>query len=310
MSARKNPRVSIGLPVFNGEDYLEEAIKSILSQTFEDFELIISDNASADRTGEICLTYAHQDRRISYHNNAENRGAAWNFNRVFELSSGEYFKWAAHDDVCAPTLLERCVEVFDSAPSSVVLCYPRTSVIDENGSPLWEHWNDLDIQEDQPHKRLRHLTRNIDGMLNPILGLIRSSALRKTRGFGTYLSADYVLLAEIALLGGFREVPEFLFFRRFHKGMSREANPTDGEIADWFLTDAKKRMYLEYWTVFFQHLISINRSHLGLSEKLRCYYAFAPAWLWIWRGPLASELLRLPSQLASNLVTIKKSGCS
>lgn len=305
----KSPRVSVGLPVFNGDNYLEEAIKSILSQTFEDFELIISDNASTDRTREICLTYADQDKRISYHNNTENRGAAWNFNHVFELSSGEYFKWAAHDDICAPTFLERCIEVFDNTTFSVVLCYPRTRVIDENGSLLWEHWNDLEIRENKPHRRLYHLTRNIDGMLNPILGLIRSSALRKTRLFGTYLSADYVLLAELVLLGEFREVPEFLFFRRFHKDMSREANPADGEISDWFLTGSDKRIHLEYWTVLFQHLVSINRSHLTRYEKLRSYCAFAPSWIWNWRGPLASELLRLPSQLASNLVTRKGSEC-
>src|SRR5688572_10868700 len=98
----KNPRVSIGLPVYNGENYLAEAIDSILAQTFEDFELIISDNASTDRTQEICEAYAAKDGRIRYYRSEVNKGSAWNFNRVFELARGEYFKWAAHDDYIAP----------------------------------------------------------------------------------------------------------------------------------------------------------------------------------------------------------------
>ena len=107
------PRVSIGMPVFNGENYLAEALDSLLTQTFSDFELIISDNASTDKTEEICRAYAVRDQRIRYFRNQENLGASRNYNRVFELSSGEYFKWAAHDDLCAPEFLGRCVDVLD-----------------------------------------------------------------------------------------------------------------------------------------------------------------------------------------------------
>jgi glycosyltransferase involved in cell wall biosynthesis len=306
MGIKKNPRISIGLPVYNGEKFLEQTLDSILAQTFEDYELVISDNASTDRTEEICRTYANQDKRISYYRNPENRGAAWNYNRVFALSSGKYFKWAAHDDICAPRLLERCIEVFDNNPSSVVLCYPRSSMIDENGSVLWEHWLDLNIEEDKPHQRLSHLIRNLDGLPNPIFGLIRSSSLSKTRGHGTYLSADYVLLAELALLGEFREVPEFLFYNRLHKGSSREANPKERDAADWFLPDSGKGIIMEYWTVFIQHLISIKLSPIDSVEKLRCYYKFAPAWLWIWRDPLARELLNLPNQVLASLLSTRK----
>jgi glycosyltransferase involved in cell wall biosynthesis len=91
----KIPRVSIGLPVFNGEKYLAEALDSILSQTYRDFKLIISDNASTDRTEQICREYAAKDRRIRYYRNEKNIGAPKNFNRVFELSSGKYFRWDA-----------------------------------------------------------------------------------------------------------------------------------------------------------------------------------------------------------------------
>ena len=99
------PRVSIGLPVYNGENFLEFALDSILGQTFQDFELIISDNASTDATESICRRYAAKDSRIRYYRNPNNQGAAQNYNRVFALARGEYFKWAAHDDVCKPNYL-------------------------------------------------------------------------------------------------------------------------------------------------------------------------------------------------------------
>jgi glycosyltransferase involved in cell wall biosynthesis len=120
----RTPRVSIGLPVYNGENYLAETLDSILAQTFTDFEVIISDNASTDRTETICRQYAAQDRRIRYLRNTSNLGAAKNYNRVFELSQGEYFKWNGHDDPLAPVFLERCVAVLDRHPG-VVLCFAR-----------------------------------------------------------------------------------------------------------------------------------------------------------------------------------------
>ncbi len=129
------PRVSVGLAVYNGENYLREAIDSILAQTFTDFELILSDNASTDKTQEICLEYAAKDKRIRYYRNDQNIGGIRNQIRTVELSRGEYYKLAAHDDVCAPDFLEKCVEVLDRDPS-VVLCYPKTKIIDENGNFL------------------------------------------------------------------------------------------------------------------------------------------------------------------------------
>ena len=104
------PRVTIGLPVYNGENYLAAAIESLLSQTFTDFELVICDNGSTDRTEQVCRAYAARDARIRYYREVENRGLAWNFSRTFELARGEYFKWHAHDDLCGPTLLRGALE--------------------------------------------------------------------------------------------------------------------------------------------------------------------------------------------------------
>ena len=99
------PKVSIGMPVYNGEGYIQSAIESILQQDFTDFELIISDNGSNDKTQAICKQFAQIDSRVIYHRSDRNRGAAWNYNRLFDLSRGEYFKWQAHDDLCRPQFI-------------------------------------------------------------------------------------------------------------------------------------------------------------------------------------------------------------
>src|SRR6185369_4346332 len=107
------PSVSIGLPVYNGVNYLRQALDSLLAQTFGDWELILSDNGSTDATESICREFAARDGRIRYLREPVNRGATWNFNRVFELSRAPLFRWAAHDDVCSPELLERCVAALE-----------------------------------------------------------------------------------------------------------------------------------------------------------------------------------------------------
>ena len=97
MAARmsgQGPRVSLGMPIHNAERYLEEALESLLGQSFDDFELVISDNASTDKTGDICRAYAAKDERIKYVCMRQNYGLIDNFNNVFRLSTGEYFKWA------------------------------------------------------------------------------------------------------------------------------------------------------------------------------------------------------------------------
>ena len=93
------PKVSIGMPVYNGEKYIREALDSLLAQTFTDFELIISDNASTDGTEAICREYAARDPRIRYVRQSENRGPTANFHFVLDEAVGEYFMWAAYDDL-------------------------------------------------------------------------------------------------------------------------------------------------------------------------------------------------------------------
>src|SRR5215831_17134423 len=101
------PVATIGIPVYNGEAYLEEAIRSALAQTADDLEVVISDNASTDRTAEICNDYAQQDSRVRYFRNPRNLGAAPNYNIVLANARGRYFKWLAHDDRISPSYVAK-----------------------------------------------------------------------------------------------------------------------------------------------------------------------------------------------------------
>lgn len=265
-------RVSIGLPVYNGERYLDQALQSLLAQTFTDFELIICDNASTDRTAEICHAHAALDARIRYYRNPRNLGAARNFNLTFEYSSGEYFRWASYDDLVAPTHLERCVAVLDAHPS-VVLCYPKTMVIDAEGNAVGPYEEDLALLDDDPvkrhsafHRRFRTKTR-----CEPVFGLIRSEALRQTALLGNYNSADMILLEELALLGMFYEVEEHLFFRRFHPGVSTRANTTPEAVAEWFDPANRGRIVAPRWRLVMEHFGAVRRSPLSGLAKVRCY---------------------------------------
>ena len=127
------PRLSIGLPVYNGEDYVCESLDSLLGQSYEDFELIISDNASTDSTGDICRRYAKEDSRIRYIHQRQNIGLTRNHNFVFQESRGELFKWAAADDLYGRDLLRCCVEALDAHPD-VVLAHAWEAGIDASGT--------------------------------------------------------------------------------------------------------------------------------------------------------------------------------
>jgi glycosyltransferase involved in cell wall biosynthesis len=301
----EKPRVSIGLPVFNGEEYLAETLDSILAQTYSDFELIISDNASTDGTQEICRAYAARDRRIRYFRNETNLGAAKNYNRVFELSSGEYFKWAAHDDLYAPEYLERCVEVLDREPS-VVICHPETIMIDEHSEYVEDFDDYLDLRSPRPHERLRDYLFRPVGRCNAIIGVIRASELKQTPLIESYVGSDAVLLGELSLHGQVYRVPEHLFFRRDHPQASQRANPTRSARAAWFDPANRGKIQLPItWKHFFEYLRAIRRVRLNWYEQTRCYL-YMVKWLGkhlVW--PLQRRWRKMVAERAghSNLLT-------
>jgi len=267
------PRVSIGLPVYNGEKHLRKALESILNQTFKDFEIVISDNASTDGTEKICREYADKDKRIRYYRQNQNFGAARNFNLVFELSTGKYFKWAAHDDVCASKYLQRCVNVLDREPS-VVLCYPRISYIDEHGHPLTSGEGNLSVQGAKPSDRVRklfsHELRSADVFWS-VFGLMRASVLRTTSLICGFNASDQVLLMNLALLGEFYQIREKLFYRRKHPLESMLKHRTPQERAKWFDPTNTSRIILPSWRLIFEHFKVVKRRRLSWSQTLKCF---------------------------------------
>jgi glycosyltransferase involved in cell wall biosynthesis len=286
MIAEKTPRVSIGVAVYNSERFLPKTLDSLLAQTYRDFELIVCDNCSADRTEQICQSYAERDGRIRYHRNAANIGAPRNFNQAFNLSGGEYFKWAAADDLCAPEMIERCVALLDQRPE-VVLAYARTRLIDENDVTVRDYDDRLNLQFEAPHKRLGHLLWNI-WMCNAVFGLIRSRVMKHTGLFGTYPNSDLVFLATLALHGPFAEIPERLFLRRFH-ALSVQRYPSAHERIAMFDPARAGQLAFPNWKLFAAYFLEIHRAPLRWTEKLRCYFKMH-IWLRRWGGDLGIDL--------------------
>jgi glycosyltransferase involved in cell wall biosynthesis len=277
---QRGPRITIGMPVYNGAKYLPIAIDSLLNQTFEHFELLISDNASSDQTEEIGRTYAAKDRRIRYVRLNQNIGAAGNFNRVCNQAGGEYFKWAAHDDVCLPTFLERCLNALDAAPRNVVLCMPKTTLIDGNGDVIGDQDDRLDFRERRASARMAHFaTRILASGCHAVFGLIRAEALRKTRLIGPFVASDVVLLGELALEGELWELPDRLFLSRIHEGCSHQIR-TAKAYAEWF-DPAKRRTFAGFvrTRLFVEQFKSIARTSLPPLEKLTTAAAFGSAWI-------------------------------
>lgn len=289
--SNQRPRVSIGVPVYNGQNYLAEALDCLCAQTFVDLEIIISDNGSTDRTAEICRDYAARDRRIRYHRQHVNRGAGWNFSEVFRLGRGEYFKWAAHDDLCAPTLIERCVERLD-ADRGLVLCSARAAVIDAEaefvGDDLPSEPGHVDFQGVSPAMEARRLrcvgspraSRRYLGVLvhslrcYEIFGLMRAEAMRRTGLHRPYSGAEKVFLAELALLGRFAELDETLFFSRWHDDRF-SANPSAAAQARHMDPQAARRFTLpRQIRSSWGYLSLIPKADLSRLEKLRCFLAF------------------------------------
>ena len=261
--APTRPRVSIGVPVYNGERYLATALQSVIDSTFGDWEMIVSDNASTDGTVAIVESFMARDPRICLRRNPSNIGALPNFNAVVHAARGEFFKWLAYDDVLDPTMLERCVEVLDRDPS-VVLSNGRFREIDGNGATLRDEPYQLDLTSRKPHRRLSVLMGTDAG--HPILyGLIRLDVLRQTHLLASYHGSDRALLAELALRGRIWETPDILWSSREHPDRSVYVRST---VAGWDRPDGHR---LPTHLVITRHMARIIASSpLSVAERLRC----------------------------------------
>lgn len=276
------PKVSVGLPVYNGERYLEAAIDSILNQSFTDLELIISDNASEDRTREICERYAREDPRVRYIRQETNLGAGPNYNFTFHEARGEFFKWAAHDDVLEPTMVERCVEALEDNPDAG-LVFTRTLKLDEHGEVVgrYDDYDGMRLDSPQPHKRFADMACGQHNCV-ALFGLMRRDVMESTMLHPNYENGDRHFLVQMALRARALQVPEYLFKRRDHPG-AYTAKLRRGERAQWWDTTTAGRVSFHHWNNLRVYSEVIRSSSVGVGEKVLCYarigrYLFGPRW--------------------------------
>ena len=294
------PRLSIGLPVYNGERYLAESVDALLGQSYEDFELIISDNASTDTTGNICRGYAKQDSRVRYIRQPRNIGLAPNHNFVAEQARGEFFKWAASDDLYGRDLLQSCVEALD-ADSKVVLAHAWNAVIDSRGSVTQAYPYPLATDSPSAPERLRsflfgssglfpagepgdsRLVRtNNQGILRACdeYGVIRTQVLRQVAPHASYHHQDRIVVCELLLRGPFHQTPDWLYFRRDHEERAYKSSLRarcailDPRRSNPFLHPTA-RLVAEY---MWGYVGAIRRAPLSPADRRECFRQLG---LWI-----------------------------
>jgi len=300
--APTTPVVSLGLPVYNGENHVREAIAGILAQTYTDFELIISDNASTDGTEAICREFAALDPRIRYERLPANIGAAPNFNRIVPLARGRYFKWAAHDDICLPGFLEACVAALDADPGVILAC-TQAEVINEASArvPTPARMDaDLDgAAGPAAADRFRSLIP-YEHWCVEVFGLVRTAELVQTPLIGAYVNSDRVLLAELALRGRFHRVPQVLFQSRDHAKRSVRASRIQ-ERASWFDPKLQGRILFPVWRTLREFLGSIRRVPMPLGSRLACLRATG-GWVVRYRRMLFKDLRHAAKQVIARVV--------
>ena len=266
------PRLSIGLPVYNGEKYLAEALEALLGQSYEDFELIISDNASTDGTAGICCRYEKQDSRVRYVRQPRNIGLVPNHNFVVGLARGELFQWAAHDDLYARDLLKRCVDGLDENLQAV-FAHSWAVMIDSSATPT--KLTKFPEANASPRAPERFRSMLYSGARN-FYGIVRTDVLRRTPLHDSYHYADMTIVTEFALHGPFYQVPDGLYFRRDHPDQPRRTvhercTMMDPRRADR-LRNPAVRLYAEY---IWGYLSAIGRAPLSPAERRECYLHLA-----------------------------------
>lgn len=315
-----NPRVSIGVPVYNGQKYLRFTLDSLIAQTYRDLEIIVTDNCSTDSTPQIVQDYADRDSRVRYIRNEKNVGPARNYKVSVDDARGEYFRWNPADDVSAPTFVEKCVEVLD-ADKAVVLAYPRTSVIDTTGTVVGQYEYEIDFDVPGPADRLWNMV-TVDHKqhgAHEMYGLIRTADLRTTPCMRTHVRGDSVLLARLVLLGRFRRINEYLFLNRDHtdrssKYLARTAVRAGSRLskyvgcgplpsAEWWDPTLKGKIVFPEWRVLREYIRAVQESPLQDDQKKECYHMlrrFA-----VKHAPKMGRDLAIASEQAFNKMVLK-----
>jgi glycosyltransferase involved in cell wall biosynthesis len=285
-------RVTIGVPVYNGANYLERALSSLADQTYADIRVLISDNASTDDTEAIARSFASSDERFEYWRNDTNIGAVPNYDKVFYAATTPYFKWAAHDDWIEPRFVEACVEALDANPGAS-LAYTGARQVDENDVEILAEIAHTDITDPDPVARFREVVRN-ERLNLPIFGLMRREVLGRTHLQGTYHASARVLLGELALLGPFIRVPDILFVHRNHpEGSLRSYGGAHG-VRKWYDTSSTAKGYFPRWMYMKGLADAAEVAPLSTAQKLAV------------RSESLRWGIRKPKALAADLVIAAK----
>jgi glycosyltransferase involved in cell wall biosynthesis len=261
------PLVSVGLPTFNGERHIAEALDSLVAQDYPNFEVLVSDNASSDGTLAIVERYAARDPRVRVLRNPANIGAPANFNRVFRDSTGPFFMWAADDDRWEPTYVTACLAALRDHPAAVLAC-TQIRFMDEAGQTV-EFDRSL---FDNPDLSVPEVDRRIERLLSrggwyQIYGLMRREALSRTRLTTRSYGTDLILVVELALQGPFVLVPRVLFH---YRRVDERSEPDRGGWHD--AIDNRDRVRLSPYS-YLQEAITqaISASSAPRIDKLRGY---------------------------------------
>lgn len=306
----KLPRLAIGLPVYNGENFLAETLDSLLGQSFSDFLIVICDNASTDGTGQICLDYASRDARITYWRNPKNIGAGPNYREVFHRAPAcELFKWAAHDDLYDPDYLARCIARLD-ADQDMALCHSRTASIDPAGEIINRWPARPDLESSDPAARFGDVLRHRDTYC--IWGVMRRAALAATPLLGDYPAHDRPLLAEMALHGKMGEIDDFLFFDREHPNRSVRAFDASKPhlAAVWYDPRNSGKLMFPDWRLLWEYGRAIQRAPISGAVRIGCLKALGE-WAKVHRPELVGNLVQGAERLpvaGSAVSAVKRRG--
>jgi glycosyltransferase involved in cell wall biosynthesis len=270
----QRPLVSVGMPVYNEDRFIARSIDSILAQDYPNLELIITDNASTDRTRAICEGVAKHDARVRYEHLTENCGAAANAQHVRELANGTYFMWASGHDLWLPNYLHECVELLERHPSAAV-AFGCSSWVDENGNPMDRYSGWTDTRGMSPAARFFTV---FWGNMHPILGVIRARYLRECPPVQSTVGADLILLSELALKGDFIHAATTHWSRREFRRETKYADKiTRYKSASYGLSTSFFGKYFPLAQLPFELLRVVLGANLPRADKFSILAALIPA---------------------------------
>jgi len=275
-AARRSPRITVGIPVYNGERFLALALESLLSQTVGDMVILVGDNASTDATADIAREYAARDARVRHVRHAANLGAARNYSVLCQMADTEFFRWLAADDCSGPGFHEACLEALAEHPDAA-LAYPRVIMIDAEGRHLEEYDEGLHLPQERPSERFFTVLRRLR-LVNALYGVARTSVVKRTRLLGSYRGSDIVFLAELSLHGKIIEIPAPLMLRRMHGESYTSMTPAQQRAFN--NPGRSRKLELYFWRHLVEYLLAVARAPLSARERARLLAGLARNAVW------------------------------